>query len=84
MKKTSTTTTESVENADVRTVLREVMIAYFNGDGKDDLKILVRKIIQDELYGDSKTGEPVGDSSVATRIEIRKIVREELFPEESK
>jgi hypothetical protein len=79
MKKSSKT---EPENDDFRRILREEMLAYFAGDGKDELKTTIRGNVRDELYGDDKTGNYSGDSSAATRVEIRKLVREELFPEE--
>lgn len=82
MKKT--TTTEPTENDDFRRILREEMLAYFAGDGKDDLKVMIRAIVRDEVMGSEPDGNYQGDASVATRTEIRRLIRLELYGEEPK
>jgi hypothetical protein len=78
MKKTS----NKNENADIddfRALLKEQVVEYFSsGDGQDNLKIIVRGIVRDEIFG-NEPGEYKGDASTATRALIRQLIREELY-----
>jgi hypothetical protein len=83
MKKTSSKN-ESADIDDFRMLLKEQVGGYFSdGDGQDNLKVIVRGIVRDEIYG-NEPGEYKGDASVASRKLIRELIREELYAGDGK
>jgi hypothetical protein len=80
MKKTSSKN-KSADIDDFRMLLKEQVVEYFgSGDGQDNLKVIVRGIVRDEIYGNEpEPGSYKGDASTATRVLIRQLIREELY-----